>query len=53
VLKIQHDGDRAAADAFIDRWFAWNDELHEPIAKLIRDNRVFQYALFRYGILGE
>jgi hypothetical protein len=53
VLKIQHDGDRTAADALIDRWSAWTDELHEPVAKVIRDNRAFQYALFRYGILGE
>jgi hypothetical protein len=53
VLKIQHDGDRTAADAFIDRWSTWNDELHETVAKVIRDNREFQYALFRYGILGE
>jgi len=53
VLKIQYDGDRAAADAFIDRWSTWNDELHEFVAKKIRDSREFQYALFKYGVLGE
>jgi hypothetical protein len=53
VLKIQHDGDRAAADAFIDRLTTWNDELHETVAKTVRDNRGFQYALFRYSLLGE
>jgi hypothetical protein len=53
VLKIQYDGDRAAADAFIDRWTIWNDQLHEMVAKTIRDNRGFQYALFKYGVLGE
>ncbi len=53
VLKIQHDGDRVAADAFIDRWSIWTDELHETVAKIIRDNRAFQYALFRYSVLGE
>jgi hypothetical protein len=53
VLKIQHDGDRAAADALIDRWSTWNGELHETVAKAIRDSRSFQYALFHYSILGE
>ena len=41
VLKIQYEGDRAAADAFIDRWTTWNDELHELVAKTIRDNHQF------------
>jgi hypothetical protein len=53
VLKIQYDGDRAAADAFIDQWSGWNEELHEPVAKVIRDNRAFQYSLFRYSVMGE
>jgi hypothetical protein len=53
VLKIQYDGDRAAADAFIDRLTTWNDELHEAVAKSVRDNRGFQYALFRYSLLSE
>jgi hypothetical protein len=53
VLKIQHDGDRAAAEAFIDRWTTWNDEVHEMVAKKIRESREFQYALFKYGVLGE
>jgi hypothetical protein len=53
VLKIQFEGDRAAAEEFMTRWSAWRDELHEPIAKTLRDNRTFQYALIRYGALGE
>jgi len=53
VLKIQHEGDRMAAEAFIDRWTTWTDDVHEPIAKIIRDNRAFQYPLFRYSVLGE
>src|SRR5206468_4231742 len=53
VLKIQYEGDRAAADAFIDRWTSWNDQVHETIAKTIRENRGYQYALFKYGVLGE
>ncbi|HYM35730.1 MAG TPA: hypothetical protein VET48_10065 [Steroidobacteraceae bacterium] len=53
VLKMLYEGDRSAADAFIDRWTQWNDEVHEVVAKIIRDNHQFQYALFKYGVLGE
>jgi hypothetical protein len=53
VLKIQHDGDRSAADALIDRWSGWSDELHETVAKVVRDSREFQYPLFKYAVLGE
>jgi len=53
VLKIQYEGRRAAADAFIERWTAWRDDLHEPVAKTLRENRTFQFALFKYGALGE
>jgi hypothetical protein len=53
VLKIQYEGDRSAADAFIDRWSTWTDDVHEAVAKTVRDNRAFQYPLFRYSALGE
>jgi hypothetical protein len=53
VLKIQYDGDKTAAEALIERLTLWNDELHDVLAKTIRDNRPFQYALFKYAILGE
>ncbi len=53
VLKIQYDGDRTAAEAFIDRWTTWTEALHDSIAKKIRDNRKSQYVLFKYGVLGE
>jgi hypothetical protein len=53
VLKLQHEGDRAAAEAFIERWTGWRPEFHDTIAKTMRDNRSFQYTLMRYGVLGE
>ena len=53
VLKLQFAGDPAAAGSFIDRWSEWNDDVHEPLAKTIRDSRAFRYPLFRYAALGE
>lgn len=53
VFKIQYEGERAAAEAFIDRWTNWREDFHDVVAKTIRDNRSFQYALFRYSALGE
>lgn len=53
VLKIQYEGDRAQAEAFVEQWSAWSDTLHEPIAKTIRENRLFEYALMKYSVLGE
>lgn len=53
VLKLQYEGDRDNAESFIERWTYWRPDLHDTIAKTMRDNRTFQYALLRYGALGE
>jgi len=53
VLAIQHEGDRTRAEAFVDQWTDWTADLHEPIAKVIRDHQLFEYALMTYSALGE
>lgn len=53
VLTIQYEGDRAQAEAFVEQWSAWTDGLHEPVAKTIREHRLFEYALMKYSALGE
>jgi hypothetical protein len=53
VLAIQAGGDRAAADAFIERWARWDEALHEPVAAGIRDALQYRYSLYRYEALGE
>jgi hypothetical protein len=53
VLKLQFEGERTSAEAFIERWTYWRADLHDTIAKTMRDNRAFQHALMRYGALGE
>lgn len=53
ILALQHAGDKAAADAFIDRWTRWDDALHGVIARKIRDAQTHRFTIVRYAALGE
>jgi Zincin-like metallopeptidase len=53
VLEVQYDGDKAAADQFIDQYAVWKDDLHGVIAKNIRDAQRYRFRLFKYAALGE
>jgi len=52
VLALQHAGDRAAADRFIDRWAVW-DERHAALAEAMRATEKSRFRLVRYAALGE
>ncbi len=52
VLKLQYDGDKAAAAAFFDRWTKWDDR-HEKLAARIRDAQGARFRIVKYGALGE
>jgi hypothetical protein len=53
TLKLQHEGDKAAAAAFFERWTKWTPEVHEKLAARIRDAQGARLALVRYAALGE
>jgi hypothetical protein len=53
VLDLQHKGDRAAADRFIDSYTSWDEAGHGAVAARIRAAERFRYDLFRYGVLAE
>ncbi len=53
VLEVQHQGDKAAADRFIEQYTKWDDNLHGAIAKNIRDQQRYRFRLFKYAALGE
>jgi hypothetical protein len=53
VLAIQWAGDPGRAEAFIDRWTAWTPELHERLARRMREAEPFRYVNVRYAALGE
>jgi len=52
VLKLQHEGDKAAAAAFFDKWTTWTDQ-HEKLAAIIREAQGPRFRLVRYAALGE
>jgi hypothetical protein len=52
VLAIQYEGDRAAAERFIERWTSW-DERHEALAAALRAGERNRYWRMRYAALGE
>lgn len=53
TLDIQYQGDKAAADRFIDQYTTWDENLHGAIAKNIRDGQRYRFRLFKYAALGE
>jgi hypothetical protein len=53
VLEVQHQGDKAAADRFIEQYTRWDDNLHGAIAKSIRDQQRYRFRIFKYAALGE
>jgi hypothetical protein len=50
VLALQHAGDRAAADRFIDRWATWDDR-HAALAAAMRAVEKSRFRLVRYAAL--
>jgi hypothetical protein len=50
---VQYNGDKAAADRFIDQYTTWKDDLHGVVAKNIRDQSRYRFRLFKYAALGE
>ncbi|HEY0430164.1 MAG TPA: zincin-like metallopeptidase domain-containing protein, partial [Pyrinomonadaceae bacterium] len=53
TLSVQYEGDKAAADRFIDQYSSWDENLHGAIAKNIRDQQRYRFRLFKYAALGE
>ncbi|MDQ2936096.1 MAG: zincin-like metallopeptidase domain-containing protein [Acidobacteriota bacterium] len=53
TLEVQYQGDKAAADRFIDEYAKWDENLHGVIAKRIRDQQRYRFRLFKYEALGE
>jgi hypothetical protein len=53
TLAIQYQGDKAAADQFIDQYTNWDDNLHGAVANNIRSQQRYRFRLFKYAALGE
>lgn len=53
VLGIQAAGDKGAADALIDQYDTWTQELHERLGQSMRATEKYRYRLVKYQALGE
>ena len=53
TLDLQYQGEKAAADRFIDRYATWDENLHGVIAKKIRHSQRYRFRLFKYAALRE
>ena len=53
TLEVQYQGDKSAADSFIDQYAKWDDNLHGVIAANIRAQQKYRFRLFKYAALGE
>jgi len=53
TLEVQYQGDKGAADRFIDEYAKWDDNLHGVIAANIRAQQKYRFRLFKYAALGE
>jgi hypothetical protein len=53
TLSVQYEGDKAAADKFIDQYTTWDDNLHGVIAANIRAQQRYRFRIFKYAALGE
>ncbi|HEX8292115.1 MAG TPA: hypothetical protein VF570_10190, partial [Pyrinomonadaceae bacterium] len=53
VLRVQHEGDKAAADRFVEEYAKWDEGLHGAVAANIRAQQRYRFRLFQYAALGE
>ena len=53
VLDLQYRGDKAATDAFIERYAVWNDDLHGVLGKKMLAAEKYKRWLVDYTALGD
>jgi hypothetical protein len=51
VLALQRNGDRTAANAFVERWTNWDPALHAVIAQRMRESERTRFNLVTYEAL--
>jgi len=53
VLDLQYQGDRDAANAFVDKWTRWDEDMHGVIAANMKAAEGARYRFVTYEALGE
>jgi len=53
VLALQYEGDKAAADNFIEKYSTWDDDVQGRISESMKSSEEYRYGLVRYAALRE
>ncbi len=53
VMKLQYEGDKTAADRFIEKYTTWNSNPHGRIAAAMNKVETYRYALVHYSAMGD
>ena len=53
TLALQQQGEKKAADDFIAKHSVWKKDLHERLAREMKDSETYRFVLVRYAALGE
>ena len=53
ALALQYGGDKDAAGRLFDKYGAWTPELHEELAKRMRESEGARFRIVKYAALGE
>jgi hypothetical protein len=53
TLEVQYQGDKVAADKFIEQYTNWDENLHGVVAANIRAQQKYRFRLFKYAALSE
>ena len=53
VLSIQQQGDSQLAGEFIEKYVNWTPELHDRLAKRLRDSSRYRFVMVRYKALDK
>ena len=53
VLQTQYAGDRVQAQAFVQRWNYWNDDLHGSLAERMLGTDAYRRTMVRYKALSD
>ena len=53
VLKIQLQGDSQKAGEFIEKYIGWSPELHDRLAKRLRDSSRYRFVMVKYKALAD
>jgi hypothetical protein len=50
VLSLQYEGNKDAANLFVDKYSIWDTKLHGALARAMKKTEKYRYAMVEYGV---